>query len=110
MLCVLRADTYEEALDLINAYPYGNGTAIFTRDGGAARRSSWRSRSGMVGVNVPIPVPMAYHSFGGWKDSLFGDHHIYGNDGVHFYTRGKVVTARWPDQARGADYGFPAHR
>lgn len=99
VLCVLRADTYEEALDLINASPYGNGTAIFTRDGGAARRFQLEVEAYMVGVNVPIPVPVGYHSFGGWKDSLFGDHHIYGNDGTHFYTRGKVVTTRWPDPA-----------
>src|SRR5690606_35341715 len=85
-------DGYEEAVDLINASPYGNGTAIFTRDGGAARRFQLEVEAGMVGVNVPIPVPVGYHSFGGWKDSLFGDHHIYGNDGTHFYTRGKVVT------------------
>ncbi|MFC8456160.1 CoA-acylating methylmalonate-semialdehyde dehydrogenase [Streptomyces sp. NPDC057242] len=97
VLCVLRTETYEEGLALINASPFGNGTAIFTRDGGAARRFQLEVEAGMVGVNVPIPVPVGYHSFGGWKDSLFGDHHIYGNDGVHFYTRGKVVTTRWPD-------------
>ncbi|PAX92646.1 methylmalonate-semialdehyde dehydrogenase (CoA acylating), partial [Streptomyces albidoflavus] len=99
VLCVLRAETYEEGLALINASPYGNGTAVFTRDGGAARRFQLEVEAGMVGVNVPIPVPVGYHSFGGWKDSLFGDHHIYGNDGTHFYTRGKVVTTRWPDPA-----------
>ncbi|MFF9471810.1 CoA-acylating methylmalonate-semialdehyde dehydrogenase [Streptomyces roseolus] len=110
VLCVLRAETYEEGLALINASPFGNGTAIFTRDGGAARRFQLEVEAGMVGVNVPIPVPVGYHSFGGWKDSLFGDHHIYGNDGVHFYTRGKVVTTRWPDPAdapAGVDLGFP---
>ena len=110
VLCVLRADTYEEGLALINASPYGNGTAVFTRDGGAARRFQLEVEAGMVGVNVPIPVPVGYHSFGGWKDSLFGDHHIYGNDGTHFYTRGKVVTTRWPDPAdapTGVDLGFP---
>ncbi|MFE5914346.1 CoA-acylating methylmalonate-semialdehyde dehydrogenase [Streptomyces wedmorensis] len=110
VLCVLRAETYEEGLALINASPFGNGTAIFTRDGGAARRFQMEVQAGMVGVNVPIPVPVGYHSFGGWKDSLFGDHHIYGNDGVHFYTRGKVVTTRWPDPAdgpTGVDLGFP---
>ena len=110
VLCVLRADTYEEGLALINASPFGNGTAIFTRDGGAARRFQLEVEAGMVGVNVPIPVPVGYHSFGGWKDSLFGDHHIYGNDGVHFYTRGKVVTTRWPDPSEGhigVDLGFP---
>lgn len=110
VLCVLRAETYEEGMALINASPYGNGTAVFTRDGGAARRFQLEVEAGMVGVNVPVPVPVGYHSFGGWKDSLFGDHHIYGNDGVHFYTRGKVVTTRWPDPAdtpTGVDLGFP---
>ncbi|NBM17935.1 CoA-acylating methylmalonate-semialdehyde dehydrogenase [Streptomyces sp. GC420] len=110
VLTVLRADTYEEGVELINASPFGNGTAIFTRDGGAARRFQMEVEAGMVGVNVPIPVPVGYHSFGGWKDSLFGDHHIYGNDGVHFYTRGKVVTTRWPDPSEspaGVDLGFP---
>ncbi|MGW7256289.1 CoA-acylating methylmalonate-semialdehyde dehydrogenase [Streptomyces sp. NPDC054834] len=110
VLCVLRVDTYEEGVALINGSPFGNGTAIFTRDGGAARRFQLEIEAGMVGVNVPIPVPVGYHSFGGWKDSLFGDHHIYGNDGTHFYTRGKVVTTRWPDPAdapTGVDLGFP---
>jgi malonate-semialdehyde dehydrogenase (acetylating)/methylmalonate-semialdehyde dehydrogenase len=110
VLCVLRVDTYEDGISLINASPFGNGTAIFTRDGGAARRFQLEIEAGMVGVNVPIPVPVGYHSFGGWKDSLFGDHHIYGNDGTHFYTRGKVVTTRWPDPAdapSGVDLGFP---
>ncbi|MFF5424767.1 MULTISPECIES: CoA-acylating methylmalonate-semialdehyde dehydrogenase [unclassified Streptomyces] len=110
VLCVLRAETYEEGVALINASPFGNGTAIFTRDGGAARRFQLEVQAGMVGVNVPIPVPVGYHSFGGWKDSLFGDHHIYGNDGVHFYTRGKVITTRWPDPSEapaGVDLGFP---
>ncbi|MEU9195300.1 CoA-acylating methylmalonate-semialdehyde dehydrogenase [Streptomyces hundungensis] len=113
VLCVLRAETYEEGLALINASPFGNGTAIFTRDGGAARRFQLEVEAGMVGVNVPIPVPVGYHSFGGWKDSLFGDHHVYGNDGTHFYTRGKVVTTRWPDPAddpSGVDLGFPMSR
>ncbi|MFG3379704.1 MULTISPECIES: CoA-acylating methylmalonate-semialdehyde dehydrogenase [unclassified Streptomyces] len=110
VLCVLRAETYEEGLAIVNASPFGNGTAVFTRDGGAARRFQMEVQAGMVGVNVPIPVPVGYHSFGGWKDSLFGDHHIYGRDGVHFYTRGKVVTTRWPDPAdapAGVDLGFP---
>ncbi|MEU5805675.1 CoA-acylating methylmalonate-semialdehyde dehydrogenase [Streptomyces sp. NPDC047718] len=110
VLCVLRTETYEEGVALINASPFGNGTAIFTRDGGAARRFQLEIQAGMVGVNVPIPVPVGYHSFGGWKDSLFGDHHIYGNDGIHFYTRGKVVTTRWPDPSEapvGVDLGFP---
>ncbi|GGX64177.1 CoA-acylating methylmalonate-semialdehyde dehydrogenase [Streptomyces minutiscleroticus] len=110
VLCVLRVETYEEGVALINASPFGNGTAIFTRDGGAARRFQLEVEAGMVGVNVPIPVPVGYHSFGGWKDSLFGDHHIYGNDGTRFYTRGKVVTTRWPDPSEapaGVDLGFP---
>ncbi|GHJ37406.1 CoA-acylating methylmalonate-semialdehyde dehydrogenase [Streptomyces sp. TS71-3] len=110
VLSVLRVDSYDEGLALINASPYGNGTAIFTRDGGAARRFQMEVEAGMVGVNVPIPVPVGYHSFGGWKDSLFGDHHIYGTDGVRFYTRGKAITTRWPDPAdapAGVDLGFP---
>ncbi|KNB50475.1 CoA-acylating methylmalonate-semialdehyde dehydrogenase [Streptomyces caatingaensis] len=111
VLCVVRAETYEEGVALINASPWGNGAAVFTRDGGAARRFQLEVQAGMVGVNVPIPVPVGYHSFGGWKDSLFGDHHVYGNDGVHFYTRGKVVTTRWPDPADGGvDLGFPSNR
>ncbi|MEU7042789.1 CoA-acylating methylmalonate-semialdehyde dehydrogenase [Streptomyces varsoviensis] len=110
VLCVVRAETYEEAVELINSSRWGNGTAIFTRDGGAARRFQLEVEAGMVGVNVPIPVPVGYHSFGGWKDSLFGDHHIYGNDGVHFYTRGKVVTTRWPDPSDGGiNLGFPSN-
>ena len=93
---------------LVNANPYGNGTAIFTNDGGAARRYQAEVEVGMVGVNVPIPVPMAYYSFGGWKNSLFGDTHAHGTEGVHFYTRGKVVTTRWLDPSHGGvDLGFP---
>jgi malonate-semialdehyde dehydrogenase (acetylating)/methylmalonate-semialdehyde dehydrogenase len=108
VLLVVRRDTYADALALVNASPYGNGTAIFTNDGGAARAFEQDVTAGMVGVNVPIPVPMAYHSFGGWKDSLFGDLHVHGPDGVRFYTRGKVVTRRWADpRARGVDLGFP---
>ncbi|MBA0049702.1 CoA-acylating methylmalonate-semialdehyde dehydrogenase [Streptomyces sp. AJS327] len=109
VLCVVRAETYEEGLALINASKWGNGTAIFTRDGGAARRFQLEVEAGMVGVNVPIPVPVGHHSFGGWKDSLFGDLHIYGNDGIQFYTRGKVITTRWPDPADsgGINLGFP---
>ncbi|MFF4606804.1 CoA-acylating methylmalonate-semialdehyde dehydrogenase [Streptomyces sp. NPDC001339] len=108
VLSVVRVETYEQAIELMNNSPWGNGTAIFTRDGGAARRFQMEVEAGMVGVNVPIPVPVGYHSFGGWKDSLFGDHHIYGNDGVHFYTRGKVITTRWPDPADGGiNLGFP---
>ena len=111
VLVVVRRDTYPEALELVNASPYGNGAAIFTNDGGAARAFEQDVTAGMVGVNVPIPVPMAYHSFGGWKASLFGDLHVHGPDGVRFCTRGKVVTRRWPDPAaRGVDLGFPVHR
>jgi malonate-semialdehyde dehydrogenase (acetylating)/methylmalonate-semialdehyde dehydrogenase len=108
VLVVVRADSYPEAVELVNANPYGNGAAIFTRDGGAARRFEQEVTAGMVGVNVPIPVPMAYHSFGGWKSSLFGDLHLHGPDGVRFYTRGKVVTTRWPDPSHaGVNLGFP---
>jgi malonate-semialdehyde dehydrogenase (acetylating)/methylmalonate-semialdehyde dehydrogenase len=108
VLGVVRAATYTEAVDLVNANHWANGVAIFTNDGGAARRFQHEVHVGMVGINVPIPVPMAYYSFGGWKDSLFGDTHIHGREGVHFYTRGKVVTARWPDpQHRGVNLGFP---
>jgi malonate-semialdehyde dehydrogenase (acetylating) / methylmalonate-semialdehyde dehydrogenase len=108
VLVMLRAKTYEDAIRLINTNPYGNGTAIFTNDGGAARLFVRDIEVGMVGVNVPIPVPMAFFSFGGWKDSLFGDAHVHGAEGVKFYTRGKVVTSRWPDpETRGVDLGFP---
>ena len=108
VLSVLRVPSYDAALALVNANPYGNGTAIFTRDGGAARRFVAEVEVGMVGVNVPIPVPMAYYSFGGWKASLFGDTHAHGTEGVHFFTRGKVVTTRWPDPSSGGiDLGFP---
>ncbi|HEY0935418.1 MAG TPA: CoA-acylating methylmalonate-semialdehyde dehydrogenase [Trebonia sp.] len=110
VLSVLRAGSYEEAVDLVNGSPYGNGTAIFTSDGGAARRFVSECQIGMVGVNVPIPVPMAYYSFGGWKASLFGDTHVHGTEGVHFYTRGKVVTSRWPDPSHGGvNLGFPVN-
>ncbi|GLZ37055.1 CoA-acylating methylmalonate-semialdehyde dehydrogenase [Actinokineospora sp. NBRC 105648] len=108
VLSVVRVDSYAEALDLVNANRYGNGTAIFTGDGAAARRFENEVEVGMVGVNVPIPVPVAHYSFGGWRDSLFGDTHAYGTEGVHFFTRGKVVTSRWPDGTRhGLDLGFP---
>src|SRR3954464_4049084 len=108
VLVVLRVDTYEEALALINANEYGNGTAVFTNDGGAARRFQNEVEVGMVGINVPIPVPMAYYSFGGWKHSLFGDSHAHGTEGVHFFTRGKVVTSRWLDPSHGGlNLGFP---
>ncbi|HSL22384.1 MAG TPA: CoA-acylating methylmalonate-semialdehyde dehydrogenase [Vicinamibacterales bacterium] len=108
VLSVVRARTYDEALRLVNDSPYANGVAIFTNDGGAARRFQSEVQAGMVGINVPIPVPMAYYSFGGWKSSLFGDAHMYGREGVRFYTRGKVVTSRWPDpRHRGVNLGFP---
>jgi malonate-semialdehyde dehydrogenase (acetylating)/methylmalonate-semialdehyde dehydrogenase len=109
VLVVLRAATADEAIDLVNANPYGNGTAIFTSSGQAARVFQHKVTVGMIGVNVPIPVPMAFHSFGGWKDSLFGDRHMHGTEGVSFYTRAKVVTSRWPQplEASGAHLGFP---
>jgi len=110
VLSVLRVPTYDAALELVNSNPYGNGTAIFTNDGGAARRFQNEVQVGMVGINVPIPVPMAYYSFGGWKHSLFGDTHAHGAEGVHFFTRGKVVTSRWPDPSHGGlNLGFPQH-
>ena len=108
VLSVVRAQSYDEALALVNDSQYANGVAIFTNDGGAARRFQAEVQAGMVGVNVPIPVPMAYYSFGGWKSSLFGDAHIYGREGINFYTRAKVVTSRWPDpRHRGVNLGFP---
>ncbi|OZC44727.1 methylmalonate-semialdehyde dehydrogenase (CoA acylating) [Rhodococcus sp. WWJCD1] len=108
VLSVVRVDTYDDALELINDNPYGNGTAIFTNDGGAARRFQNEVEVGMVGINVPIPVPMAYYSFGGWKNSLFGDSHAHGTEGVHFFTRGKAVTSRWLDPSHGGiNLGFP---
>jgi malonate-semialdehyde dehydrogenase (acetylating) / methylmalonate-semialdehyde dehydrogenase len=111
VLAVVRADTYDEAVRMVNENPYGNGVAIFTRDGGVARRFQFEVEAGMVGVNVPIPVPVAYYSFGGWKSSLFGDSHMYGPEGVQFFTRGKVVTSRWPDPATSkVDLGFPRTR
>ena len=111
VLSVTRVDTYAEAVELVNHNPYGNGTAIFTRDGGAARRFQFEVNCGMVGINVPIPVPVAYYSFGGWKSSLFGDMHMYGPEGIQFYTQAKVVTARWPDPATSViDLGFPRTR
>ena len=111
VLSVLRVDTYDEALDLINANPYGNGTAIFTNDGGAARRFQNEVEVGMVGINVPIPVPMAYYSFGGWKNSLFGDTHAHGTEGVHFFTRAKAITQRWLDPSHGGiNLGFPENK
>ena len=111
VLEVMRVETYDDAVKLVNDNPYGNGTAIFTRDGGAARQFQFEAQAGMVGINVPIPVPVAYYSFGGWKDSLFGDLHMYGPEGIQFYTRAKVVTARWPDPGTSkVDLGFPRTR
>src|SRR5499425_99940 len=111
VLSVVRAASYDEALALVSDNPYGNGVAIFTNDGGAARRFVSEVEVGMVGVNVPIPVPMAYYSFGGWKSSLFGDTHMHGTEGIHFYTRGKAVTSRWLDPSHGGvSLGFPVNR
>jgi malonate-semialdehyde dehydrogenase (acetylating)/methylmalonate-semialdehyde dehydrogenase len=110
VLVNLRVDTLDEALDLLRANPYGNGTAIFTRSGAAARRFQNEADAGMIGINVPIPVPVGYYSFGGWKASLFGDLHMYGEDGYRFYTRGKVVTSRWQDENAGVNLGFPTHK
>jgi malonate-semialdehyde dehydrogenase (acetylating)/methylmalonate-semialdehyde dehydrogenase len=108
VLTVVRVDTYDRAIELINANPYGNGTAIFTNDGGAARRFQNEVEVGMIGISVPVPVPVAYYSFGGWKNSLFGDTHAHGSEGIHFFTRGKVVTSRWLDPSHGGiNLGFP---
>jgi malonate-semialdehyde dehydrogenase (acetylating)/methylmalonate-semialdehyde dehydrogenase len=110
VLSVVRVATFEQAVALINANPYGNGVALFTRDGGAARQFERESEVGMVGINVPIPVPVGWHSFGGWKSSLFGDAPIYGPEGIRFYTRPKVITSRWPDPASSAvNLGFPTN-
>jgi malonate-semialdehyde dehydrogenase (acetylating)/methylmalonate-semialdehyde dehydrogenase len=110
VLSVVRAPSYAGALGVVNGNPYGNGTAIFTNDGGAARRFTSEVEVGMVGINVPIPVPMAFYSFGGWKASLFGDTHVHGTEGVHFYTRGKAVTSRWLDPSHGGvNLGFPVN-
>lgn len=109
VLCLVRADSYEQAVDLVNEHEYGNGVAIFTRDGDCARDFTSRIKVGMIGVNVPIPVPVAYYSFGGWKRSLFGDHHVHGMEGVRFYTRLKTITARWPSGIReGSQFHFKA--
>ena len=111
VLVVTRVEGYEAGLKLINDNPYGNGTAIFTRDGGVARQFQFDVQVGMVGINVPIPVPVSYYSFGGWKASLFGDQHMYGPEGVNFFTRGKVVTSRWPDpRTSSVNLGFPQNR
>ncbi|MDI1227518.1 MAG: CoA-acylating methylmalonate-semialdehyde dehydrogenase [bacterium] len=111
VLCLVRAGTYREAVDLINAHEYGNGVAIFTNHGGVARNFMRDIKVGMVGINVPIPVPVAFNSFGGWKRSLFGDTHMHGQEGVKFYTKLKTVTARWPEgPAKGADFHFPQNK
>jgi malonate-semialdehyde dehydrogenase (acetylating)/methylmalonate-semialdehyde dehydrogenase len=111
VLSVVRVHGYDDGLEMINDNPYGNGVALFTRDGGVARQFQFDVNVGMVGVNVPIPVPVSYYSFGGWKASLFGDTHMYGPEGINFYTRGKVVTERWPDPRTSAvDFGFPQSR
>jgi len=110
VLAVLRVESLEQAIQVINANPYGNGTAVFTNSGAAARAFVRGVHVGMIGVNVPVPVPMAYHSFGGWKDSLMGEHHMHGPDGVRFYTRAKVVTSRWPQDALNASFDMPTAR
>jgi len=111
VLTVTRVKGYDDGLALINGNEFGNGTALFTRDGGAARQFQFDVQVGMVGINVPIPVPVSYYSFGGWKASLFGDNHMYGPEGINFYTRGKVVTSRWPDpRTSTVDLGFPQNR
>ncbi len=111
VLSVVRVKTYDEALALVQDHPLGNGTAIFTRDGGTARQFQFDVEVGMVGINVPIPVPVSYYSFGGWKASLFGDLHMYGPEGIQFYTRSKVVTSRWPETSTSqVDLGFPQVR
>ena len=99
VLVITRADTYEEAIEIVNSSPFGNGSAIFTNDGGVARKFTLEAEAGMVGVNVPIPTPVAYYSFGGWKDSLLGDTHIHGPEGVKFYTKAKAITTRWPSES-----------
>jgi malonate-semialdehyde dehydrogenase (acetylating)/methylmalonate-semialdehyde dehydrogenase len=108
VLSVVRMPDFDSAIDIVNKHEYGNGTAIFTRDGDAARTFADKVQIGMVGINVPIPVPMAFHSFGGWKRSLFGDHHVHGPEGVRFYTKQKAVTSRWPTGIRaGAEFKMP---
>jgi malonate-semialdehyde dehydrogenase (acetylating) / methylmalonate-semialdehyde dehydrogenase len=110
VLSVVRTDHYQDAIDLVNENPWGNGTAVFTNDGGAARKFQNEIQVGMVGINLPIPVPLAFYSFGGWKESIFGDHSIYGPEGISFYTKPKVIISRWPDPIhRGVDLGFPQH-
>jgi malonate-semialdehyde dehydrogenase (acetylating)/methylmalonate-semialdehyde dehydrogenase len=110
VLCVVRAKTYEDALSLVNNHAFGNGTSIYTSDGEVARHFTTNAEIGMVGVNVPIPVPMAFHSFGGWKQSLFGDHSMHGMEGVHFYTKLKTTTSRWPKSIQaGAEFILPTN-
>ncbi len=110
VLAVVRAESYDDAVALINSNNFANGTAIFTRDGGTARRFEQDIEVGMVGINVPLPVPIGAYSFGGWKNSLFGDSHIYGPESIHFYTRSKVVTTRWPEPSESQiDLGFPSN-
>ena len=110
VLSVVRVASLDEALALVNAHEYGNGASIFTSDGGSARRFVHGVEAGMVGVNVPIPVPMAFHSFGGWKRSIFGDHAVHGMEGVRFYTRLKTATVRWPERSAGTEFSMPTHR
>ena len=110
MLSVARAASFEEALALASEHEYGNGVSIYTRDGAAAREFAERVQGGMVGINVPIPVPLAFYSFGGWKQSVYGDHNQHGMDGVRFFTRTKTVTARWAGGSRPADFSMPAPR
>ena len=112
MLSVVRVKTQQEAMDMIDAHEYGNGTCIYTRDGEAARYFTDHIQVGMVGVNIPLPVPVAYHSFGGWKRSLFGDLYAYGPDGVRFYTHRKTITQRWPSAGvrEGAQFTFPSSK
>ena len=107
VLVVVRAENFTEAIDIVNRNPYGNGTAVFTQSGAAARRFENEIQVGMVGINVPIPIPMAFFSFGGWKNSLFGDLHVHGVEGVKFYTRTKVITARWPEQKDASSLSMP---
>jgi malonate-semialdehyde dehydrogenase (acetylating)/methylmalonate-semialdehyde dehydrogenase len=111
VLSVVRVPSYDDGVEMINSNPYGNGVALYTRDGGAARQFQTEVNVGMIGINVPIPVPVSYYSFGGWKASLFGDTHMYGPEGINFYTRAKVVTERWPDpHTSKVDLGFPQNR
>ena len=110
VVCVVRANNYDEALKLVNDHPFGNGATIYTSDGEVSRHFTTHSQIGMVGVNVPIPVPMAFHSFGGWKQSLFGDHSIHGMEGIHFYTKLKTITSKWPKSINeGPEFVMPTN-